>query len=61
MGSAPGESTKIIGVVQVESANDPLRSKSGEYVKISPRLTPTNFLIKEISFSSLISLMHKSF
>ena len=61
MGSAPGDRTKIIGVVQVESAKDPFKSNSGEYVKRSPRFSPTNFLISSINFSSVKSFINNNF
>ena len=36
---APGLKTKILGVVvQEESLNDPLRSKTGDYINILPRI-----------------------
>ena len=41
IGSAPGLKTKIIGVVQEESLNDPLRSKTGDYINILPRIFST--------------------
>lgn len=36
MGSAPGDKTKIIGVVQVESLKDPLRSNTGDSINNYP-------------------------
>ena len=34
IGSVPGLKTKIIGVVQEESLNDPLRSTTGDYINM---------------------------
>ena len=40
IGSAPGL-TKDIGVVQEELLNDPLRSKTGDYMKVLPNTLKT--------------------
>lgn len=45
-----------MGVVGVESVNEPLRSKTGDSMNILPRERITNSLIKMISFSYLSSL-----
>ena len=56
MGSAPGLSTKIIGVPAVESVKAPFRSKPGDSMNILPSKLKTKFLIKSMSFSYLSSL-----
>lgn len=56
MGSAPGLSTKMMGVVGVESVKEPFRSKTGDSMKIFPREFMTKFLMSRISFSYLSSL-----
>lgn len=53
MGSAPGLSTKMMGVVQDESLNDPFKSKTGDSMNNFPRMLRTKFLINETSFYSL--------
>lgn len=61
MGSAPGDSTKIIGVVLVESSNDPRKSNNGDIVKDWSKVSVTKCLTKVINFSSFILLKNKSF
>ena len=56
MGSAPGDRTKIMGVVGVESWKEPLRSKTGDSMKVFPRILRTKFLINKMSFSYLSNL-----
>jgi hypothetical protein len=56
MGSAPGLKTKIIGVVEVESSNEPFKSKIGDSIKILPRTFKTNFFMIRMSFSYLNNL-----
>jgi hypothetical protein len=50
MGSAPGLSTNIMGVVHEESLNEPLRSKTGDSMNILPRMLRTKFLMKVTNF-----------
>lgn len=45
IGSAPGERTKIIGVVLVESLAAPSRSNGGLSMNLAPNSAATNYLI----------------
>jgi len=53
MGSAPGDNTKMIGVVFYESLNAPIKSNGGLSINFSPRVFFVNSLIPDMSFSSL--------
>jgi len=53
IGSAPGERTKIIGVVLVESFAAPSRSNGGLSINLAPSSDDTNSLIPYTNFSNL--------
>lgn len=50
IGSAPGDNTKMSGVVDVESLKEPLRSNTGDSMNPLPKIWRTKFLILRISF-----------
>ena len=53
MGSAPGESTKIMGDMLVESLYAPSKSNGGDSINCAPNSVLTNSLMQLTIFSSL--------
>jgi len=57
IGSAPGESTKMIGVPLEESIKEPSKSNGGLSMNFLPIFYEMYFLIAWTSFSSLMTLI----
>lgn len=61
IGSAPGESTKMIGVTFEESAKQPSRSNGGDSMNLAPSSAFTKFLIAKIILPGLKILSSSNF